>query len=270
MALRSAIINVMAMAADKAGRRLVRDFGEVEQLQVSRKGPADFVSSADRRAERILRDALSQAHPEFSMLMEESGTTEGKDSRHRWIVDPLDGTTNFLHGLPHFCISIALERDGQIVAGIVYDPVKDELFWAERGLGAYVNDRRLRVSGRGRMPEAIFATGIPFLGIQDGQGHRKFLAQLGGVMAECAGVRRFGSAALDLAYVAAGRYEGYWENGLNPWDVAAGVLLVREAGGQVTDIAGRRYELGAPEICAGNDQLHQPLRKLLRGAETLD
>ena len=270
MALRSAIINVMAMAADKAGRRLVRDFGEVEQLQVSRKGPADFVSSADLRAEKILRESLSQAHPDFGFLMEESGESKGKDPRHRWIVDPLDGTTNFLHGLPHFCISIALERDGQVVAGIVYDPVKDELYWAERGIGAYVNDRRLRVSARGRVRDAIFATGIPFLGIQDGPGHEKFLGQLGGVMAECAGVRRFGSAALDLAYVAAGRYEGYWENGLNPWDVAAGVLLVREAGGQVSDIAGRRYELGAPDICAGNDQLHQPLRKLLRSAKRKD
>ena len=270
MALRSAIINVMAMAADKAGRRLVRDFGEVEQLQVSRKGPADFVSSADMRAERILRESLMQAHPEFGMLMEESGTTEGRDRRHRWIVDPLDGTTNFLHGLPHFCISIALERDGQVVAGIVYDPVKDELFWAERGLGAYVNDRRLRVSGRGRMREAVFATGIPFLGIQDGAGHRRFLAQLECVMAECAGVRRFGAAALDLAYVAAGRYDGFWENGLNPWDVAAGVLLVREAGGQVSDLSGRRYELGAPDICAGNDQLQAPLRKRLRSAGIKD
>ncbi len=270
MALRSAIINVMAMAADKAGRQLVRDFGEVEQLQVSRKGPADFVSSADTRAEKILRKSLMQAHPDFGLLMEESGETKGGDSRHRWIVDPLDGTTNFLHGLPHFCISIALERDGQVIAGIVYDPIKDELFWAERGLGAYINDRRLRVSGRGRMREGIFATGIPFLGIQDGSGHALFLEQLGGVMAVCAGVRRFGSAALDLAYVAAGRYEGFWENGLNPWDVAAGVLLVREAGGQVTDISGRRYELGALNICAGNDQLHSPLRKLLRGAETRD
>ena len=270
MALRSAIINVMAMAADKAGRRLVRDFGEVEQLQVSRKGPADFVSSADMRAEKILRESLSNAHPDFGMLMEESGETAGKDDRHRWIVDPLDGTTNFLHGLPHFCISIALERDGQVVAGIVYDPVKDELFWAERGLGAYVNDKRLRVSGRGGMRDAVFATGIPFLGIQDGPGHELFLMQLGSVMAECAGVRRFGSAALDLAYVAAGRYDGYWENGLNPWDVAAGVLLVREAGGQASDISGRRYELGAPDICVGNEQLHQPLRKLLRGAASPD
>ena len=264
MALRSAIINVMAMAADKAGRSLVRDFGEVEQLQVSRKGPADFVSSADMRAEKILHNALAQAHPEFGLLMEEGGEIKGSDDRHRWIIDPLDGTTNFLHGLPHFCISVALERDGQVVAGIVYDPVKDELFWAERGLGAYVNDRRLRVSGRGRIREGVFATGIPFLGIQDGPGHQKFLGQLGSVMAECAGVRRFGSAALDLAYVAAGRYDGFWENGLNPWDVAAGVLLVREAGGLVTDIAGRRYELGAADICAGNDQLHQPLRNLLR------
>ncbi len=263
MALRSAIINVMAMAADKAGKRLIRDFGEVEQLQVSRKGPADFVSSADRKAERILREALTQARPDYSLLMEESGATQGKDSRHRWIVDPLDGTTNFLHGIPHFCISIALERDGDIVAGVIYDPLKDEVFWAERGLGAYVNERRLRVSGRTQLPDALFATGIPFLGIQDGAGHARFLNQLGRVMAQCSGVRRLGSAALDLAYVAAGRYEGYWENGLNAWDVAAGILLVREAGGQVTDIAGRTYKLGADDICAGNDQLHQPLRKLL-------
>lgn len=270
MALRSAIINVMAMAADKAGRSLVRDFGEVELLQVSRKGPADFVSSADRRAEKIVRNALVKAHPEFGMLLEEAGEIAGTDNRHRWIVDPLDGTTNFLHGLPHFCISIALERDGQVIAGIVYDPLKDELFWAERGLGAYVNDQRLRVSGRGRINEGVFATGIPFLGIQDAFENEKFLSQLGAVMAECAGVRRFGSAALDLAYVAAGRYDGFWENGLNPWDVAAGVLLVREAGGLVTDIAGRRYELSAMDICAGNDQLHQPLRILLHKTPVRD
>lgn len=264
MALRSAIINVMTQAADKAATRLIRDFGEVEQLQVSRKGPADFVSSADRRAERILREALSHARPEYGLLMEESGETGGSDPRHRWIVDPLDGTTNFLHGIPHFCISIALERDGEIVAGVIFDPLKHEMFWAERGLGAYVNDRRIRVSQRGRVADALFATGIPFLGIQDGAGHRKFLEQLGHVMAECSGVRRLGSAALDLAYVAAGRYDGYWENGLNAWDVAAGILIVREAGGQVTDIAGRRYKLDAHDICAGNDLLHQPLRNLLR------
>jgi myo-inositol-1(or 4)-monophosphatase len=264
MALRSAIINVMAMAADKAGKRLIRDFGEVEQLQVSRKGPADFVSSADRKAERILREALTQARPDYGLLMEESGATEGRDGRHRWIVDPLDGTTNFLHGIPHFCISIALERDGDIVAGVIYDPLKDEVFWAERGLGAYVNERRMRVSSRARLPDALFATGIPFLGILDGAGHARFLTQLGQVMARCSGVRRLGSAALDLAYVAAGRYDGYWENGLYPWDVAAGILMVRESGGHVTDIAGRAYKIGADDICAGNDQLHQPLRKLLQ------
>lgn len=270
MALRTAIINVMAMAVEKAATRLVRDFGEVEQLQVSRKGPADFVSNADRRAERILRESLTGARPDFGLLMEESGETPGRDPRHRWIVDPLDGTTNFLHGIPHFCISVALERDGEIVAGVVYDPIKDELFWAERGIGAYLNDHRIRVSGRGRLPDALFATGIPFLGVQDGAGHKKFLGQLGRVMAQCSGVRRLGSAALDLAWVAAGRYDGYWENGLNPWDVAAGVLLVREAGGQVTDIAGRRYKLGAADICAGNEQLHSPLRGLLRATVTAD
>ena len=256
----SATINVMEAAARKAARGLIRDFGEVENLQVSRKGPADFVTEADRRAERILRAQLAKARPGFGFLMEESGETEGEDTRRRWIVDPLDGTTNFLHGIPHFAISIGLEEDGAMVAGLVYDPLRDELFWAEKGVGCYLNRRRLRVSSRRRMEEAVLATGIPFKGRA---GKDAFLATIGTAIDNTAGVRRFGSAALDLAYVAAGRYDGFWEFGLSPWDVAAGIVLVREAGGFVTDISGRAVTIQGASIVAANDRLHTPLRRML-------
>jgi myo-inositol-1(or 4)-monophosphatase len=265
MTRRSALINVMARAAERAGRALIRDFGEVEQLQVSRKGPADFVSAADHKAEKIVRQELQRARPEFSFLMEESGRIDGPDKQNVWIVDPLDGTTNFLHGLPHFCVSIGLARDNEVIAGVIYDPLKDELFWAEKNNGAYLNNQRLRVSARKRLSDALLATGIPFR-IHEGQPVKeKFMEQLHSVMGRLAGVRRFGSAALDLAYVAAGRYDGYWENGLHPWDVAAGLLIVREAGGFVTEINGKRYELGAPNILAANDGLHDPLVRLFSG-----
>lgn len=263
MALKSADINVMEAAARKAARGLLRDFGEAEVLQVSKKGPADFVSAADLRAEEVLRRELGRARPDFAMLMEEGGAAAGADARRRWIVDPLDGTSNFLHGVPHFAISIALEEDEEIIAGVVYEPTRDELFWAERGRGAWLNDRRLRVSGRTRLAEALIATGIPFKGLPQ---HERFLRTLAAVMVEVAGIRRFGSAALDLAYVAAGRYDGFWEFGLNPWDVAAGMLLVREAGGFVTDMGGRSYRLGAPEVIAASDGLHPHLQRLLRAA----
>lgn len=266
MAYRSADINVMVRAAEKAGRALIRDFGEVEQLQVSRKGPADFVSAADTKAERIVRQELEKARPGFGFLMEEGGEIKGTDASARWIIDPLDGTTNFLHGLPHFAVSIALERSGEVVAGVIYDPVKDELFWAEKGQGAYVGDRRMRVSGRGRLDEALLATGIPFLGRQQGAGHKKFLAQLEKVMASTSGVRRFGAASLDLAYVAAGRYDGFWETGLSPWDVAAGVIMVREAGGYVSEIGGKAHRLDSPTIMACNDRLYTEIGKLLKSA----
>lgn len=264
MARRSALINVMARAAERAGRALIRDFGEVEQLQVSRKGPSDFVSNADIKAERIVRQELQKARPNFGFVMEESGRHEGEDQHHFWIVDPLDGTTNFLHGLPHFCVSIGLTRDGDIIAGVIYDPVKDELFWAEKNAGAYLNHTRLRVSARNQLADALLATGIPFGLHKDTPIGVTFMSQLDAVMERIAGVRRLGSAALDLAYVAAGRYDGYWENGLNPWDVAAGVVIVREAGGFVTEITGERYELGAGGILAANDFLHEPLVTLLR------
>lgn len=263
MAFRSANINVMVRAAEKAGRALVRDFGEVEQLQVSRKGPADFVSSADIKAEKIVRRELEKARPDFGFLMEESGAVEGADKDHRWIVDPLDGTTNFLHGLPHFAVSIALEERGESVAGVIYDPVKDEIFWAEKGAGAFLGDRRMRVSGRRRLADSLLATGIPFLGHDEGEGHTVFLAQLKAAMAQTSGVRRWGAAALDLAYVAAGRYDGFWERGLNPWDVAAGVILVREAGGYVSQIDNRAHKLDSPTILAANDRLHVEFVKLL-------
>ena len=263
MATRSALINVMARAADKAARGLRRDFGEVEQLQVSLKGPGDFVSNADHKAERAVRQELSRARPGYSFLMEESGAIPGQDSEHRWIVDPLDGTTNFLHGLPHFCISIALERAGEVVAGVIFDPLKDELFWAEKGIGAYLNDRRLRVSARRQIANALIATGTPY-----GQGgdRPRYLRQLDAIMASVADVRRLGAAALDLAYVAAGRYDGYWEYGLQTWDIAAGLLLVREAGAYLSEPDGGENPMSSGDVLAANDHLHGLLQSALREA----
>ena len=253
----------MSAAARKAARGLVRDFGEVEQLQVSRKGPADFVSVADTKAERIVRTELAKARPDFGFLMEESGAIAGKDPQHRWLVDPLDGTLNFLHGIPHFSISIGLERAGEIVAGLIYDPLRDEMFVAEKGMGAFMNDRRLRVSARSNMVDAVFATGIPFHGRAH---HPAYLGMLATVVEGSAGIRRFGSAALDLAYVAAGRYDGFWETGLSPWDIAAGIVIVREAGGFVSEIEGGHKMLESGSVLAANDHLHLALGKLLRNA----
>lgn len=263
MATRSALINVMAGAALKAAKGLIRDFGEVEQLQVSIKGPGEFVSAADLKAEKILRAELGKARPGYGFLLEEAGAVPGSDQHHRWIIDPLDGTTNFLHGIPQWAISIALERDGEIVAGMVYEPLRNEAFWAEKGAGAYVNDRRLRVSARRQLADAVIGTGIPFRERGD---HASYLKTLAAVMAVTSGVRRPGSAALDLAYVAAGRFDGFWEFGLQPWDIAAGILLVREAGGYVTDIAGGHEMLRSGNVLAANDHLHQPLARLLKDA----
>ncbi len=260
MSLPTPLINVMDAAARKASRRLVRDFGEVEQLQVSRKGPGDFVTEADRRTEQILQEELSKARPGFGFLMEEGGEVKGENADERWIIDPIDGTTNFLHGIPHFAISIGVERDGELVAGVVYEPIRDELFWAERNEGAYLNRRRLRVSERATLSDALLATGIPFA---DRIGKKSFMAMLNVVMEKTAGVRRQGSAALDLAYVAAGRYEGFWEIGLLPWDIAGGIVIVREAGGMVSEIDGRPSMLYGNSIIATNQRLYDPLRKLL-------
>ncbi|MFN4164019.1 MAG: inositol monophosphatase family protein [Ferrovibrio sp.] len=260
MALRSALINAMANAARKAQRSLIRDFNEVEHLQVSKKGPADFVSAADRKAEKILQQELAKLRPDFGFIMEEGGRIEAKDGKSYWIIDPLDGTTNFLHGIPHFAISVGVQREDELIAGIVLDVVRDELFWAEKGVGAYVNERRLRVSARRKLTEAVFGTGIPFHGRP---GHAAFVKDLTTIMPEVAGIRRMGAAALDLCYVAAGRFDGFWESGLSAWDMAAGIVLVREAGGMVTDLAGGDQMLSTGGIVAANDVLHAPLRKLL-------
>ncbi|MBB4284685.1 inositol monophosphatase family protein [Roseospira goensis] len=260
MAFRSANINVMVSAANKAARGLVRDFGEVEQLQVSVKGPSDFVSTADTKAERVIKAELKKARPDWGFLMEEGGIDEGRDPRWRWIVDPLDGTTNFLHGIPHFAISIALEKDGEIVAGVVYSPIVDEMYWAEKGSGAFMNDRRLRVSARRDIGQSLFATGIPFRGRP---GHKPFLERLSKVMAVSAGVRRMGVASLDLAFTAAGRFDGYWEHDLQPWDVAAGIILVREAGGSVTALEPGTDPVHGGSILAANQPMHKALKDLL-------
>ena len=263
MATASTLIKVMQDAAAKAAKGIRRDFGELENLQVSKKGLADYVSAADVKAEKYLREELLRVRPGYGFLGEEEGLTEGTDKSHTWIVDPIDGTTNFLHAIPHFAINIALERDGAIVAAVTYNPISDDLFWAEKGKGAYQNNRRLRVSARLRMDEALLATGIPFLG--HGQ-HAKFLKELHQISAKVSGVRRFGSAALDLAYVAAGRFDGYWERDLKPWDMAAGLLLVTEAGGKVTNADGGEDILGSGTICAANPDLHPLILDRLKAA----
>ncbi|TGT88310.1 MULTISPECIES: inositol monophosphatase family protein [unclassified Mesorhizobium] len=258
---RSALLNVMVQAAMKAGRSLSRDFGEVQNLQVSMKGPGDYVSQADRKAEDIVFAELSKARPGYGFLMEERGAVAGDDSQHRWIVDPLDGTTNFLHGIPLFAVSIALERQGQIVAGVIYNPAMDELYTTERGGGAFMNDRRLRVAGRTKLIDTVIGCGVPHLG----RGHHgNFLVELRNVMAEVSGVRRMGSASLDLAYVAAGRMDGFWEVGLSAWDIAAGLLLIREAGGFASDMDGGQDMLDTGTVVAGNEIIQRALLKTVK------
>jgi myo-inositol-1(or 4)-monophosphatase len=266
MAYISPALNVMIAAARKAGRPLIRDLGELENLQLSMKGPADFVTSADRRTERILIEELQRVRPGYGFLAEESGTIEGTDRTHRFIIDPIDGTTNFLHGIPHFAISVALEREGQIVSGVVYNPATDDLFVAEKGHGAFLNNKRLRVASRKALNSSLVATGFPFLGDTEAD-HARMQAELAAIMPLTAGVRRFGTASLDLAFVAAGRFDAFWERGLAPWDMAAGILIVREAQGIVTDLAGGSNMLETGHILAANDALHPPMLKLLKGAK---
>jgi myo-inositol-1(or 4)-monophosphatase len=257
----SALMNVMITAARKAGRSLSRDFGEVENLQVSVKGPANFVSAADHKAEEIIYTELAKARPGYSFLMEERGEVRGDDNSHRWIVDPLDGTTNFLHGVPLFSISIGLEREGQLVAGLVYNPITDEMYTAEKGKGAYLNDRRrLRVAVRRQLSDALVTTGIPHLGRPN---HAMFLKDVEGVMKQVAGLRRTGSAALDLAWTAAGRFDAYWERNIQPWDIAAGIVLVREAGGAVCDLAGGQDMFAKTQALATNSTLQKALLPLI-------
>jgi myo-inositol-1(or 4)-monophosphatase len=259
----SALLNVMIAAARKTARALKRDFGELEKLQVSLKGPANFVSSADRRAEETLYQELSKARPGYSFLGEEGGTREGADKSHRWIVDPLDGTTNFLHGIPQFAISIALEREDTVIAGLIYNPASEEMFIAERGKGAFMNEQRIRVAGRTRLTDAVIACGLPHIGRGDLALARR---ETGAMQEQVAGLRRFGAAALDLAWVAAGRLDGYWERDIKPWDVAAGSILVREAGGFVSDCDGGAEIFAKGHVVAGNEAIQKELLRVLKGA----
>lgn len=257
----SANLNVMMKVARKVGRQLVKDFGEVENLQVSKKGPGDFVTRADREAEATIREDLMEARPSYGFWGEEGGEKEGEDPTRRWIVDPLDGTTNFLHGLPHWAVSIALEHKGAVVAGVIYDPVKDEMFYAEKGFGAFVNEARLRVSGRNRMADCVFATGLPWSGRGDLPDTLQDLAR---ILPACAGVRRFGAASLDLAYVAAGRYDGFWERGLSAWDIAAGIIILKEAGGLIEPMDPKGDLIADGALVCANDAIFDAFAKVVR------
>jgi len=251
----------MVNAARKAARGLLRDYGEISKLQVSIKGPANFVTNADLKAEKILKEELQNARPDFGLILEESGKKIGQDKKNFWIVDPLDGTMNFLHGLPHFAISIAHESKGEIVSGIIFDPLRNEIFYSAKGRGAYLNDSRIRVSNRKKINDSVFATGIPCIGKKQ---HPSYLKILSEIMKKSAGIRRFGAASLDLAYVAAGRYEGFWETDLKHWDVAAGSLLVQEAGGYISDIEGEKVSLESGNILATNAHLNVEIRKIFK------
>lgn len=257
-------MNVMLRAAEKAAKSLLRDFGEVEQLQVSRKGPGDFVSAADRRAEDIIFNELQKARPDYGFLMEERGVVKGNDTEHRFIIDPLDGTSNFLHGIPHWCISIGLEEKGEIIAGLIYAPVTDEMFRAEKGNGAFMRNKRLRVSGRNDLDSAMVATGAPSRKKED---QEQFIEEYKRIQALVPGIRRMGAAALDMAYVAAGRCEIFWERNLKPWDIAAGQLIIKEAGGRVSDInSPSKSALETGDVLATNAVLYNDFQKILKQA----
>jgi myo-inositol-1(or 4)-monophosphatase len=259
--LHSALINVMVKAARRAGRSLKRDLGEVENLQVSLKGPANFVTMADRRAEEMLHADLTKARPGYGFIGEEGGIREGDDKSHTWIVDPLDGTTNFLHGIPQFAISIGLQREGTIIAGLIYNPANDDLYIAERGKGAFLNDQRLRVAGRRNLGDCVIACGLPHMGRGDLELSR---VEMSAIQARVAGLRRFGAASLDMAFVAAGRLDGYWERNLQPWDMAAGQIIVREAGGIVSGMEGDDDPLKTGHVICGNEFIHAELVKILK------
>ena len=259
--IHSALINVMVKAARRAGRSLNRDLGEIENLQVSLKGPANFVSLADKRAEQMLYEDLTKARPGYGFLGEEGGTREGTDKSNTWIVDPLDGTTNFLHGIPQFAISIGLQREGVIVAGVIYNPATDELYIAERGKGAFLNDTRLRVAARKQLSDCVIACGLPHIGRGDHEQSRREMTEM---QNRVAGLRRFGAASLDMAFVAAGRLDGYWERNLQPWDIAAGLIMVREAGGVVSGIEGGDTALATGHVVCGNETIQRELVKILK------
>ena len=263
MSYSSPHINTMLTAARKAGKKLVRDFGEVENLQVSIKGVSNFVSAADIQSEKILINELSRAYPDYDILAEEAGEIKNSknDNPLKWIIDPLDGTTNFLFGIPHFAISIALHKNGETLSGIVYNPITDDLFWAVKGKGAFCNNKRLRVSVREKFGSCTIGTGIPHKGLKD---HEEYIVGLTKIMENAAAIRRFGTASLDLVYVAAGKFDGYWENNLNIWDIAAGALIVTEAGGRVTDFRGMNGYLESGNIVSSNFKIHDELLRLIK------
>ena len=261
MVSHSGLLTVIERAARKVAPQLRRDFGEVQHLQVSRKGPADFVSIADKKAEDTLVAELRKTRPDWGFLLEEGGEIEGDPTKPRWVIDPLDGTTNFLHGIPQFAISIGLQREGTVIAGVIYNPATDELYIAERGKGAFLNDTRLRVAARKELKDCVVACGLPHIGRGDHELSRREMAAL---QTRVAGLRRFGAASLDLAYVAAGRLDGYWERNLKPWDMAAGMILIREAGGVVSDIQTPGDPLVSGDVVCGNETIHAALTNILR------
>lgn len=262
--LQSALIQVMVASVRKACKGIARDFGEVTELQVSRKGPGDFVTAADTRIEGVLLEELTRVRPGYGFMGEEQGVIAGTDKSHTWIVDPIDGTTNFMHGIPYFSCTVALERDGEIVAGVTFNPILNDLYWAEKGKGAYHNDRRLRVSARKSLDDSLIATGLPFIGKP---GHAQALKELHQIMQRTSGIRRMGACSLDLAYVASGQYDGYWERGLKPWDMAAGLLLISEAGGKVTSLDSEDSPMNSGDLIAANQDLYPLLLEKLKLAQ---
>ena len=254
MTLKTPIINIMTKAAYKAGNILIKDFREVENLQVSKKGIGDFVTSADLSSEKAIIKILQKGYPKIEIMSEETNSETNLNKHEKmWIIDPLDGTLNFLHGLPHFAISMALMVNEEIISGIIYDPIKDELFWAEKGIGAFLNGKRIRVSARSQLKDALVSTGIPWKGMESS--HKNYLKILENIMKSSSGIRRYGAAALDLAYVAAGRYDAFWEFNLKTWDIAAGALIVKEAGGYVGNINKNENYLYTGNIYACNNNL---------------
>ena len=261
MKLSSANINVMVKACRKAAKTLIRDFGEIENLQVSIKGPGDFVTASDKKVEKILIDELQKARPNYSILSEEIGKINNDES-FKWIIDPIDGTSNFLHGIPHFAISIGLEHDGEIICGIIYDPIKDEMFVAEKGNGSYLNNQRIRVSSRSKLENCIIFTGGPKIGVKN---RELFLKEYNNVSSKVpTSIRKLGSASLDMAYVAAGRCDGFWQRDLKYWDIAAGIILVRESGGFVTDFKGEKGYMQNKTILVTNSKINNEMIEILK------
>ena len=261
MKLNSANINIMVKACRKASKILIRDFGEIENLQVSVKGPGDFVTTSDKKVEKTIIDELLKARPDYSVLSEENGEINN-DKSFKWIIDPIDGTANFLHGIPHFAISIGLEKDGEIICGIIYDPIKDEMFVAEKGNGSYLNNQRIRVSSRSKLKDCIIFTGGPKKESEDRdlalKEYNNFSTKI------LIPIRKLGSAALDMAYVAAGRCDGFWQRNLNYWDIAAGIILIKESGGFVTDFNGENKYLKNKTILATNSKINKEMMEVLK------